>query len=265
MGAVTLNRVAKKFHVDEDPLVPEIEGLLPGANCGGCGMKGCHDFAVQCVKAGGLTGFYCPSAGAEGMAKIAARLGCAAETRMPNIAVVKCAGTPETKTPFSAKYVGPRVCSIMNMSAGDYDCDNSCLGCGDCTTVCQWNAIKINKEKGLAEVNADLCTGCGQCVTACPRHIIELRPKGPKGRRVWVACRNCQKGALARKQCKVACIACGLCVRTCPFDAITIENNHAYIDPAKCKTCGKCVPVCPTHAIQCANMIIKQKDEATNV
>ena len=37
--------VAKKFYVNEDPRIALIEELLPGANCGGCGRSGCHDFA----------------------------------------------------------------------------------------------------------------------------------------------------------------------------------------------------------------------------
>lgn len=265
IGAVTLNRVAKKFHIEEDPRIADIEALLPGANCGGCGMNGCHDFAVQCVKAGNLDGFYCPSAGQGGMKKIADHLGCVAKEVMPNVAVIHCAGTKETKTPLNAQYVGPKSCAIMNMTAGDYDCENSCLGCGDCVEACQFSALTIDEEKGIAVVNTDNCTGCGQCVLKCPRNIISLRPVGVKKRRVWVACSNCLKGAITRKQCKVGCIACGLCVRTCPFDAIIITDNHAYIDPDKCKTCGKCVPVCPTHAIHSANMIIRQKDESTYV
>ena len=45
------------------------------------------------------------------------------------------------------------------------------------------------------------------------------------------------------------CIGCGKCVNTCPFEAITLENNLAYIDPNKCKSCRKCVEVCPQNSI----------------
>ena len=31
-------------------------------------------------------------------------------------------------------------------------------------------------------------------------------------------------------------IGCGKCVKVCPFEAITLENNLAYIDPAKCRS-----------------------------
>ncbi|MDE6326205.1 MAG: 4Fe-4S binding protein, partial [Duncaniella sp.] len=96
---------------------------------------------------------------------------------------------------------------------------------------------------------ADKCTGCGVCVKSCPRRLIELRLKGPRGMRVWVACSNHEKGAVARKDCKAACIGCGKCVRTCSHDAITLTGNLAYIDCEKCRLCGKCVAVCPTGAI----------------
>lgn len=258
-GAVALNRVAKKFHVEEDPLIAQVEEFLPGANCGGCGMNGCHDFAVKCVEAGRLDRFYCPSAGQEGMDKIAAALDCTSTERMPDVAVMKCAGTKATKTPFASKYEGPRKCAIMNMTAGDYDCDNSCLGCGDCIEVCRWDAITNNMETGIVEIDAGRCVGCGMCVTACPRRIIELRPAGKRNRRVWVACSNCQKGAITRKQCTVGCIGCGLCVKQCRFGAIAITDNHAYIDPQKCVTCGKCIGVCPTKAINSVNINITSK------
>ena len=38
-------------------------------------------------------------------------------------------------------------------------------------------------------------------------------------------------------------------MKTCPFEAITLENNLAYIDPDKCKSCRKCVEVCPQNTI----------------
>ena len=93
------------------------------------------------------------------------------------------------------------------------------------------------------------CTACGACVKACPKAIIEIRPQGKKSRRVYVSCVNKDKGAVARKACTVSCIGCGKCVKTCPFEAITLENNLAYIDPNKCKSCRKCVEVCPQGTI----------------
>jgi len=78
---------------------------------------------------------------------------------------------------------------------------------------------------------------------------IELRKKGPKGRRVFVSCVNKDKGPVAMKACQVSCIGCGKCEKECNFGAITVENNLAYIDFEKCRLCRKCVTVCPKHAI----------------
>jgi electron transport complex protein RnfB len=102
---------------------------------------------------------------------------------------------------------------------------------------------------GLPVVIDDKCTACGACVDACPRNIIELRKKNKKDRKIFVSCINEEKGAVAKKNCSVACIGCSKCFKVCPFEAITMENNLAFIDSEKCKFCRKCVPECPTNAI----------------
>ena len=110
----------------------------------------------------------------------------------------------------------------------------------------------MDEETGLPVVIPEKCTSCGACVKACPRDIIEIRPRGRKDRRVWVACRNEEKAGVAIKNCKAACIGCGKCFDVCPpkVSAITVENNLAFIDSEKCIACGLCVAVCPTNAIQ---------------
>lgn len=247
--AMLLFLVAKKFKVEEDPRIGEVEKMLPGANCGGCGFAGCRGMSEALVKSDDISSLYCPVGGGECMKTIAGYLGKAAAEREPMVAVVRCAGTCENR-PKTNKFDGASSCLVASsLYAGDTGCSFGCLGLGDCVAKCEFDAIHINPTTGLAEVDEDKCTACGACVKACPKGVIELRKKAPKGRKVYVSCVNKDKGAVARKACKVACIGCSKCAKACPFDAITVENNLAYIDYTKCKMCRKCVLECPTGAI----------------
>lgn len=256
VSAVVLYVCSKKFAVHEDSRLAQVAEILPGANCGGCGYPGCSGMAAALVKgadAGSLEGLYCPVGGAGVMGQVADLLGMAVANTEPKVAVVRCNGTCEMR-PRIAEYNGLRTCTAMNScSAGETACGYGCLGCGDCVKACAFGAITMNPETGLPEVDEEKCAGCGACAKACPRHVIELRKKGLKGRRVYVRCVNKDKGAAAMKACKAACIGCGKCEKECKFDAITIENNLSYIDPDKCRMCRKCVDVCPTHAIIAVN------------
>ena len=49
LSAVILYFVAQKFKVVEDPRIGVVEGMLPGANCGGCGFPGCKGMADALV------------------------------------------------------------------------------------------------------------------------------------------------------------------------------------------------------------------------
>jgi len=252
VSAVILYVVSKKFAVQEDPRIGQVTSLLPGANCGGCGFPGCGGLASALVSGadnGSIDGLFCPVGGQPVMGQVADLLGMAMANTEPMVAVVRCNGTCELRA-RTAVYDGLHTCAAVNScGAGETGCGYGCLGCGDCVAACQFDAIHMNPETGLPEVDEEKCTSCGACVKACPRHIIELRKKGPKGRRVYVRCVNKDKGPVAMKACKAACIGCGKCEKECKFDAITISNNVSYIDPQKCRLCRSCVTVCPTHAI----------------
>lgn len=265
ISAIVLFVASKKFAVYEDPRIGEVAEVLPQANCGGCGYPGCAGFAEACVKAGSLEGKLCPVGGQPVMARVAAILGLEAASAEPKVAVVRCNGSCEHR-PRTTRYDGVSSCAVANATyGGETDCTFGCLGCGDCVDACQFDAIHMNPETGLPEVDENACTACGACVKACPRRIIELRPKGKNNRRVYVSCVNKDKGAQTRKACSVGCIGCGKCVKVCPFEAITLENNLAYIDPAKCKLCRKCEAECPQGAIQAVNFPPRKPKVETSV
>ena len=70
LSAVILYFVAQKFKVEEDPRIDEVEKMLPGANCGGCGYPGCSGYASAVVK--GVAPVNACAAGGEA---VAAQLG----------------------------------------------------------------------------------------------------------------------------------------------------------------------------------------------
>lgn len=261
VSAVVLYITSKRFAVYEDPRLETVTEALPGANCGGCGFPGCGGMADALVKgadAGSIEGLFCPVGGQKVMENVADLLGMTVEKTDPMVAVVRCNGTCENR-PRIAEYNGLRTCAAIHATgAGETACGFGCLGCGDCVSACQFEAIHMNPQTGLPEVDDEKCTACGACVKACPRSIIELRKKGPKNRRIYVQCVNKDKGPAAMKACKVSCIACGKCFKACEFDAITIENNLSYIDYNKCRMCRKCVGECPTHAITALNFPVKK-------
>ena len=253
LAAAILYVVAQKFKVEEDPRIDEVEKMLPGANCGGCGFPGCRGMADALVKNDDISALFCPVGGAETMKKAAAYLGKTAPEKEPQVAVVRCGGTC-AKRPRTNEFDGARSCAVVaSLYAGETGCSYGCIGMGDCVTACAFGALSMNKETGLPEVDPDKCTACGACVKACPKGVIELRKKWPKNRGVYVSCVSRDKGAVVMKACKAGCIGCGKCAKACPFGAITVENNLAYIDPLKCKLCRKCVAECPTGAIVVVN------------
>ena len=256
---ILLYFIAQKFKVIEDPKIDEIADVLPGANCGGCGKAGCRALAEAFAKQGNMEGLRCPAGGDEVAAKVAAILGIEASTAEPQVAVIRCSIGCTALEPKS-KYQGMQSCAFANgLYVGESGCAYGCLGLGDCYKACQFDAIKLDPETGFPIVDDNKCVGCGACTQACPRHVIELRNKGTKNRRVYVSCVNKEKGAIARKTCANACIGCGKCAKICPFGAITVENNLAYIDYTKCKLCRKCESECPTGAIKAVNFPPKRE------
>jgi Na+-translocating ferredoxin:NAD+ oxidoreductase RNF subunit RnfB len=246
--AAILFIVSKRFAVYEDPRIDQVEQSLPGANCGGCGYPGCRNFAEACVN-GDLSTLLCPVGGNDTMKAVAVILGKEPAESAPKLAVLVCNGACD-KRPKTNRYNGATSCSIEALTyAGDTGCQYGCLGHGECADACTFDALHMDPTTGLPVVDEATCTACGACVKACPRGLFELRLKGETDKRVYVACKNKDKGAVARKACAVACIACSKCQQVCQFEAITITDNLAYISDTTCTACGSCISVCPTGSI----------------
>lgn len=81
LSAVILYFVAQKFRVEEDPRIDEVEKMLPGANCGGCGFAGCRGMADALVKQDDISALFCPVGGGDCMKAVAAYLGKSAPER----------------------------------------------------------------------------------------------------------------------------------------------------------------------------------------
>lgn len=234
---------SRKLAVESDPRIDEIEELLPGANCGGCGYPGCRGLA-EAIVAGEAPVTGCPVM--KDHAPIAAVMGVENTAAERKIAKVRCAGgLKEAAQRFI--YIGVEDCAgAQNLGGGAKACTFGCLGLGSCVKVCPFGAMKMS-ENGLPVVDEEKCTGCGLCVKACPRQIITLWPVEKK---VTVLCMNTDKGAAVRPVCKVGCIGCRLCSKNCPTEAIPVENNLARIIPELCINCEVCVEKCPMKTIK---------------
>lgn len=247
------------LRVEKDPRIEKIAEILPGANCGACGLPGCNGYAAGIVN-NGLEIDLCPVGGVELIREIAEIMGMnVSVTGVPLKAKVHChGGNIETMKRFI--YEGPRDCRAAHeLMRGFKVCEFGCLGLGDCESICPFDAIEMS-ENGLPVINDLKCTGCGKCIKACPRNIISLVPENFD---TYVLCKNTQKAGQMKKGCTVGCIGCKLCEKACKEvhadnpdveTAIRIVDFCAVIDYDVCINCHKCVEVCPVPVINPKNL-----------
>lgn len=132
-----------KLKVEEDPIVEQIDALLPQSQCGQCGYPGCKPYAQAVANGDEIT--KCVPGGQPLVVKIAELMG----VDVPDMDSAE----PETKV------------AIIH--------EEMCIGCTKCIAACPVDAI-IGTNKAMHTVIADLCTGCELCVAPCPTDCIEM-------------------------------------------------------------------------------------------
>lgn len=249
--AVALLAASKKFAVEEDPKLELLVNVLPGANCGGCGLAGCRNFAEKVLE-NPNGNFNCPVGGLDLNKKFSEILGIEVKETKPMTAILRCNGTTDNSAKLLEIYDGIADCrAAVLMYPGGKVCPYGCLGLGSCIRACKFDAIK--KENGIVKIDEEKCVACGACIAACPKGLIIFYPKGEK---VFVACSNNDRGGLVRTACKAGCIGCKKCEKTCEYGAVKVDNFCAVVDWHKCTLCGKCVKECP---IGCISQIFAEK------
>ncbi len=241
--AAMLAYLGKRLSVEQDPRIEEVNKLLSGANCGGCGFAGCGAYAVALVE--GKTDLACCSATSkerkDKIAEIIGSVNCCEEF----IYVVACNGGNNCIDKYT--YQGYGDCRSMELLAsGSKACPVGCMGMGSCVDACQRHAAIVNNNTGRADIIQEKCVKCGLCAKACPKKLIIKIPSDAK---VYVACKSHEKGKDVRSVCKGGCISCGICAKNCPHGAIAIIDNLAVIDYSKCTGCGICADKCPSKCI----------------
>jgi RnfABCDGE-type electron transport complex B subunit len=186
-----LGVASKLFHVEIDERVEMINEVLPQANCGACGYAGCMGLAEAIVK-GEAEPSACTAGGIEVAKNISNIMGVSALSNAKKVAYLKCKGTSlVTKDKFV--YNGAIDCKAASLiMGGSKSCAYGCLGLGTCVNICPFDAMKINKDTMLVEIDEEKCTGCGKCIKECPKNVLDLVPVNSK---VRVACNSQDKGA----------------------------------------------------------------------
>ncbi|WP_029685859.1 electron transport complex subunit RsxB [Tatumella saanichensis] len=145
-----LGYASRRFKVEEDPIVEQIDELLPQSQCGQCGYPGCRPYADAVGNQGEMIN-KCAPGGEQTMLKLAALL---------NVEPQPLDGDEEAKTPMR------KVAWID---------EANCIGCTKCIQACPVDAI-VGATRAMHTVMTDLCTGCDLCVAPCPTDCIEMRP-----------------------------------------------------------------------------------------
>jgi Na+-translocating ferredoxin:NAD+ oxidoreductase subunit B len=143
----TLGWAARRFRANDNPLVAQIDALLPQTQCAQCGYPGCRPYA-EAIARGEADINQCPPGGEYGIRALAELLGVEGKPLSAEHGVVK----------------PPQVALIR---------EAECIGCTKCIQACPVDAI-VGANKLMHTVVAELCTGCELCLPPCPVDCIDL-------------------------------------------------------------------------------------------
>jgi electron transport complex protein RnfB len=148
-GAI-LGFASIRFKVEGNPLVEQIDALLPQTQCGQCSYPGCSPYAE--ASANGTAGINkCPPGGESTILAIADLLGVEPE-------------------PLDAEH-GTEKESVMVAVIRE----DECIGCTKCIQACPVDAI-LGAAKQMHTVIESECTGCDLCLDPCPVDCIDMVP-----------------------------------------------------------------------------------------
>ena len=146
-GAV-LGLASVKFKVEGDPIIEQIDNLLPQTQCGQCGYPGCRPYATA-IAEGNAEINRCPPGGQATINHLADLLDVDA---LPLDAE---SGVEEEELKVA------------------YIIEDLCIGCTKCIQACPVDAI-LGAAKVMHTVITAECTGCDLCVEPCPVDCIEM-------------------------------------------------------------------------------------------
>ena len=151
-----LGYAAIRFKVEGDPMVDQVDAVLPQTQCGQCSYPGCRPYA-QAIVDGEAEINQCPPGGEAGMRALADLL-----NREPIPLVVEDAGEDD----------GLRKLALIN--------EDTCIGCTKCIQACPVDAI-VGAPKQIHVVLDAYCTGCELCLPpVCPvENCITMHSETP--------------------------------------------------------------------------------------
>lgn len=148
-GAI-LGFAAIRFKVEGNPIVDQLDALLPQTQCGQCSYPGCRPYA-EAIAQGDEKINKCPPGGESTISAIADLLGV----------------DPE---PLDAEHGEEKDVKLLAVIRED-----ECIGCTKCIQACPVDAI-LGAAKQMHTVIAKECTGCDLCVEPCPVDCIDMVP-----------------------------------------------------------------------------------------